>query len=515
LFFSSDKKTMVKSFSNVLKGQRVDRRQASWTVRGNTALQTAQNSRQYVSPKRMNPSPYRQTGKNVPFDTAAPRVSVPFVRNVEQAAGEQAEQALWEASFYKEFSRKQDGEAADTSAGSPSPAVFDSVETWYEGTYEAPRLAQMPHTMKKPSGRRWIKTGYHPENEQNTEKSYKFGRSAVSDTAEDAGTSGFWQKLAGKLSPQMMLIVLSIAALCFFAYNALLWQNDAYLIQPSPDARIRRQVLDFASGNGAGYYAEDINPDIQSDMLPVNTSETFEWQHYSVRKGDSVSKIAADHSLSMDAVIASNNMKNAKAIREGDVLRIPNMDGVPYTAAGGDSYEKIAEKFGVPLNAIVDANDIQSADLPAGAQIFIPGAKMRSEDLKMALGELYIFPVQGGRISSNFGWRKDPFTGERRYHNALDIAANSGVTVKATSDGKVTTAGFSPVFGNYIIVSHANAYQSMYAHLSVTSVKQGVRVSQGQKIGEVGNTGHSTGPHLHFAVYKNGRAVNPLELLKL
>jgi murein DD-endopeptidase MepM/ murein hydrolase activator NlpD len=499
---------MVKSFSNVLKGQRVERRQEFWGVRGNTALQPVWNSRQNVAPKRVNPPLYRMTGEN-----AAP------------LADEMSEQTLWEESFYKELS-KQDGRGLETgdftgeaseinSATSFQAPVFDSVEAWYAETYQTPHIAQTPHTMKKPAARRWMKTDSDTKNRPNIKKTRAYSQDSASDRAEAAVRPGPWRKVTEKVSPQMMLVVLAIAAFCFFAYNALLWQDDAYLIQPVPGSQIRRQVMDFASGNGAGFYAEDINPGIQLDAIPVNTSETFEWQYYTVKKGDSVSKIAAGHSLSLDAVIASNNMKNAKTIREGDILRIPNMDGIPYTAENGDSWEKIAEKFSVPLNAIVDANDIQSAELLAGAQIFIPGAKMRSEDLKTALGELYIFPVQGGRISSNFGWRKDPFTGDRRYHNAIDIAANNGVTVKATSDGKVTTAGFSPVFGNYIIVSHSNGYQSMYAHLSVTSVKQGVRVNQGQKIGEVGSTGHSTGPHLHFAVYKNGRAVNPLELLKL
>jgi murein DD-endopeptidase MepM/ murein hydrolase activator NlpD len=155
-----------------------------------------------------------------------------------------------------------------------------------------------------------------------------------------------------------------------------------------------------------------------------------------------------------------------------------------------------------------------SSELAAGTQLFIPGAKMRAEDLKMALGELFIYPIRG-RLSSSFGWRKDPFTGERRYHNAIDLAANTGVPVRATRDGKVTTVAFSPVFGRYVIVSHPGDYQSMYAHLNSTSVSQGAKVGQGDKIGEVGSTGHSTGSHLHFAVYKNGRAVNPLELLKL
>jgi murein DD-endopeptidase MepM/ murein hydrolase activator NlpD len=138
---------------------------------------------------------------------------------------------------------------------------------------------------------------------------------------------------------------------------------------------------------------------------------------------------------------------------------------------------------------------------------------MRSEDLRLALGELFIYPLKGARLTSPFGWRNDPISGVRRHHAAIDLAAPMGTTVKAAMDGKVSSVGFNSTYGKYIILSHGSEYQTMYAHLNEVSVKQGGRVTQGIKIGEVGSTGYSTGPHLHFAVYKNGRAVNPLDYL--
>jgi murein DD-endopeptidase MepM/ murein hydrolase activator NlpD len=80
-------------------------------------------------------------------------------------------------------------------------------------------------------------------------------------------------------------------------------------------------------------------------------------------------------------------------------------------------------------------------------------------------------------------------------------------------DGRVATVGYNATYGKFIILSHSNGFQTLYAHLNAVSVSQGKSVSQGAKIGEVGSTGYSTGPHLHFAVYKNGRAVNPLDFL--
>jgi murein DD-endopeptidase MepM/ murein hydrolase activator NlpD len=137
---------------------------------------------------------------------------------------------------------------------------------------------------------------------------------------------------------------------------------------------------------------------------------------------------------------------------------------------------------------------------------------MRSEDLKLALGDLFAYPVRG-RLSSSYGWRNDPISGARRFHAAIDMAANTGTPVKASMDGRVATVGFNSVYGNYIILSHGGGFQTLYAHLNAVSVAQGAYVSLGSKIGEVGSTGYSTGPHLHFAVYKNGKPVNPLEYL--
>jgi murein DD-endopeptidase MepM/ murein hydrolase activator NlpD/phage tail protein X len=277
-------------------------------------------------------------------------------------------------------------------------------------------------------------------------------------------------------------------------------------IKTTHDDIMRRKLLEYAAANAS--------VQLPTDDVIFNTSETFSWLNYTVKRGDSVSKIAADHSLSMDAIIASNNLSNARNLREGDIIRIPNMDGIPYTVVKGDTLKGIAEKFNVPLEAILDANDIQNDNISAGTVYFIPGAKMRAEDLRLAMGDLFVYPVHG-RLTSPYGWRKDPFSGQRRYHRALDIAAPSGTAVKAAMAGKVTTVGTNEIFGNYVIITHSGGFQSMYAHLKSSSVVQGVGVKQGDIIGEVGSTGRSTGPHLHFAIYKNQRAVNPLDYLKI
>ena len=316
-----------------------------------------------------------------------------------------------------------------------------------------------------------------------------------------------------------VLPLIPVSALCLLALGFF------FVIQGQGKLDwLGREVVSPASNQGGQYnlalYAgvnqrpeasgTDENP---GDSIPLDLTETFAWQSYQVKRGDSVSKIASDFAVSMDAIIASNGITNARALREGEVLRIPNMDGIPYVVRSGDSLSGISASMGVPLEAILDANDIQSDVINTGQTLFIPGARMNRDDLRLALGELFIYPVRGARLSSAFGWRNDPFSGVRRFHAAVDLSAPAGTPIRAAMAGRVSSLGFNPTFGNYLILAHSSGFQTMYAHLNSFSVRQGEQVNQGVQIGTVGNTGYSTGPHLHFAVYRNGRAVNPLDFL--
>lgn len=314
-----------------------------------------------------------------------------------------------------------------------------------------------------------------------------------------------WLKNTFWTSPVPVCVLGGVAL--FSALIMGIQNSPVMALSPGDDPAIRINLASYAGIAGVIPVPEE-----SFESIPLDLTEIFQWESYTVQKGDSVSKIAADRSISMDAIIASNGISNARLLREGEVIRIPNMDGIPYTVKRGDSLSKISASLGVPLDAILDANDIQSDTISTGQQLFIPGARMRTEDLKLALGELFIYPIRG-RLSSSYGWRNDPISGARRYHAAVDLAAGIGTPIKASMGGRVATVGTNSVYGKYIILSHGNGFQTLYAHLNATSVTQGSYVYQGGKIGEVGSTGYSTGPHLHFAIYKNGKPVNPLEFL--
>jgi len=121
--------------------------------------------------------------------------------------------------------------------------------------------------------------------------------------------------------------------------------------------------------------------------------------------------------------------------------------------------------------------------------------------------------VSGGRLTSNFGNRIHPITGRKTFHKGIDIGASQGSGVYAYAGGTVTFAGWKSGYGNFVAVKHSNGMVTRYGHLSSISVKAGQKVTVRQKVGTVGSTGVSTGPHLHFEVLINGNYKNPLNYL--
>ena len=126
-----------------------------------------------------------------------------------------------------------------------------------------------------------------------------------------------------------------------------------------------------------------------------------------------------------------------------------------------------------------------------------------------------VLPIEGGWYSSNLGWRIDPFTGMRSFHEGMDFMAEAGTTINAAAGGVVATSDFHPQYGNMIEIDHGNGLVTRYAHLSKRLAKAGDVILSGAKIGEVGSTGRATGPHLHFEVRRNGESVNPVRFLQL
>ena len=123
-------------------------------------------------------------------------------------------------------------------------------------------------------------------------------------------------------------------------------------------------------------------------------------------------------------------------------------------------------------------------------------------------------PVEAAFNSSSYGWRTDPFNGNKAFHEGLDFTANTGTPIKAAADGIVTTAEQTPDYGKIVKIEHGSGLETRYAHASKLLVKLGDRVVKGQIVAQVGSTGRSTGPHLHYEIRLNGNSLDPRKYLK-
>ena len=137
---------------------------------------------------------------------------------------------------------------------------------------------------------------------------------------------------------------------------------------------------------------------------------------------------------------------------------------------------------------------------------------LKQSVIKDTLPDLY--PVNVGYRSSSYGWRIDPMLGVRSFHEGLDFSAAEGDDIKATASGIVIAAGKAPDYGNYVKIKHGDGIETRYAHASKLLVKKGDLVNKDQVIALVGNTGRSTGPHLHYEIRLNGRSLDPRKYLK-
>jgi len=139
----------------------------------------------------------------------------------------------------------------------------------------------------------------------------------------------------------------------------------------------------------------------------------------------------------------------------------------------------------------------------------------RLRDARENLGRIpSIWPILGGRITSRFGRRPDPFTGRTAFHRGIDLGARRGTPVMVTANGRIAKVERSSSgYGHQVTVDHGNSYQTFYAHCDRIMVSEGQKVARGDVIATVGSTGHSTAPHLHYEVIKEDRYVNPKEYI--
>ena len=291
----------------------------------------------------------------------------------------------------------------------------------------------------------------------------------------------------------------------------------ALQVEGSDDIEMLNKLMANFALEGRIDYDESGNLlDVDASSVKPNFTQPVTFQTYKVRAGDTISGIAKKFGLTnISTLISVNDIGNVRQLASGQKLKIPSIDGIIYTVKKGDSLSSITGKYKISLEQLLDVNELTSETLTAGQQLFLPGAAMDAASLKNAMGELFRLPISAQfRWSSPYGNRIDPIAGVKSFHTGTDMACPTGTPILAAMSGKVTTTGINRVYGNYVIIDHGNGYQTLYAHMSKIIASKGQWVSQGTRIGLVGSTGYSTGPHLHFTVYKNGKLIDPMTVLK-
>lgn len=281
-----------------------------------------------------------------------------------------------------------------------------------------------------------------------------------------------------------------------------------------------------------------------TDILTVDEAITFlskgtlEEKKYIVQSGDHIGKIAANHDMTTDELLEINPGITAETILQiGDEFNVTLLESfldveVHYetkkvqtiafekvtekdnslfkgdnkvTQEGSNGEKEVTELIRKKNGQVVGTSVLEEkVTKEPKSQVTVVGTKVTPS---RGTGS-FVWPAVGGYISSNMGPRWG------RTHNGIDIARPSARTIKASDNGVVTSAGRSGSFGNRIVITHNNGYETLYAHLSSINVKVGQTVAQGANIGVMGSTGRSTGVHLHFEVRKNGALINPLSVLK-
>lgn len=232
---------------------------------------------------------------------------------------------------------------------------------------------------------------------------------------------------------------------------------------------------------------------------------------YTVHAGDTLADIAKMFDVTPNTILWANDLKSAKDIKKDQNIIILPISGVKYVVKKGDTLKSIATSFKGDVDEIMRFNDLdENSKISVGDEIIIPDGEISAPEPSKTSTKVQT----GGSLVDTSGYFTRPISGGIRTqglhggcHCAVDLANVIGTPVHAAAAGRVIIAimgGWHGGYGNYIVISHSNGTQTLYAHLSKILVSPGDVVGKGDQIGNVGTTGNSTGPHLHFEV-RGGR----------
>jgi LysM repeat protein len=278
-------------------------------------------------------------------------------------------------------------------------------------------------------------------------------------------------------------------------------ENDDYVLRTNS-----KNIVERNSSNTKMDILEDgeilnvaVGPVRTTTDEELNINDTI--QVYEVKKGDTLADIAKLYNVSKNTIVWANDIKKGK-VDPGEILIILPVSGVKHIVKKGDTVKSISKKYKADEQSIIEFNSIVDGNMAIGDELIIPDGQMYIDApvTKKQTKPAYTGAVAGYYTRPILGGIK---TQGRHGRNAVDIGAPIGSTVVAAAAGTIQVAkksGYNGGYGSMIIISHGNGTQTVYAHLNNVYVNVGQQVSKGEHIGASGNTGKSTGPHLHFEV---------------
>lgn len=236
---------------------------------------------------------------------------------------------------------------------------------------------------------------------------------------------------------------------------------------------------------------------------------------YRLRRKETPIQIAATFSLPYESIVTLNHLYNNDPVSAGSEILIPSAPGLYIDTSPQNDFEQLLYILRIEPSSSENGQEIVvMIDQQEYRYRFFPGAQFSATERSAFFNRLFHVPIRNGRVSSLFGVRTDPVTGVEGFHNGVDIAAPLSTPIRAAQEGRVVVIeNNDPIYGNFITIEHAGDFTTTYAHLQSVNVQAGQRVTISSQIGKVGNTGHSTGPHIHFEVALDDKALNPLSYM--
>ena len=233
---------------------------------------------------------------------------------------------------------------------------------------------------------------------------------------------------------------------------------------------------------------------------------------YTVGLDEDLYTVAARTNLGIDTIASVNGIERPEHVTRGMELVLPNMPGIFTSREPKNDLERATLTLRFPR--IEDGLEVTVRSKESRVFIFFPDESYHPLERAFFLGILLRFPLRAGSISSGYGMRADPISGENSVHTGIDIAAPQGTPVIAARGGWVQAKGYDvDGLGNFVILLHEGGLTTLYGHLSSISVTLNQEVNSGSLIGTVGTTGLSTGPHLHFEARNEGELRDPIPLI--